>query len=123
MPKKLSTILRTTRRWAEKTAIKECCYGKDLMGLCAITSKKLFSVLKENGFNPILAYNSTHCFIILKNRIMDLTATQFGNYPEIFIYKPTSKLQHKFHKIEKQFNNTEELSDWQINQGWPKCQI
>ena len=119
---KLSQILKETRNWAEIEGHK-IGFPEDLMGMCAIVSKKLFNQLKKNGYKVKIVYNPRHCFVILNNRIIDLTATQFGKYyPKIHIIK-LKKYQSAEYKIYRIFENEKQLTDYQVKTMWPKHQI
>lgn len=119
---RLKTILNDTRKWAEEIAEKyEYDYTSDLCGLCAITSKELFIRLTEQGYKCKIAYNSKHCFVLYKNRVFDLTATQFGK-PRIHIFSIKGKIKGRW-KIDKVFTNIDNLSDYQEEKGWCQEQI
>lgn len=124
---KLKEIVLETRAWGEKLPIARD-YCPDLAGLCAIVSKELCERLQQNGYKAKIAYNGHHCFVILQGRIIDLTATQFGNYPKIYIkklpdYISSDKLYGSTWYIEKLFDNPNDLPDYQETEGWPKYQI
>ena len=117
---KIKDILIETRKWAEGVA-EEFGYHSCLTGLCAIVSKELFVRLKANGYRCKIGYNNGHCFIIYKNRIFDLTATQFGK-PEIYIFSLSVKTPSNW-KIKRAFYSAKNLSDYQIEKSWPDEQI
>ena len=75
----IKTIARSVRKWAEKTYGNSNYFTKSLSGLCAICSYRLFLKLKEKGISSEFVNNywSQHCFVLVDNYIVDVTATQF----------------------------------------------
>lgn len=119
---RLKDILNDTREWAEEIAEEyEEDYTNDLCGLCAIVSKELFIQLSYHGYKCKIAYNAKHCFVLCKNRVFDLTATQFGK-PRIYIFSTKGNIKGKW-KIDKVFTNANDLSDYQEEKGWFQSQI
>ena len=79
-------IARSVRQWAEDLAKTTEEYPDSLGGLCAIASAELFNRLKGAGFdNTLIAYTDKHVYVVLDGYVIDVTATQFGNYPKVFI--------------------------------------
>jgi hypothetical protein len=116
---RLKQILQETRQWAEQYAFDND-YSDDLLCMCSIVSKELFERLKQYKYKCQLAYNYKHCFVLYRGYILDLTATQFGDYPEIYI---TRKFKFPFHHIQKIFNTSKALTNYQKRNGWPINQI
>lgn len=86
MKKKQSirTIARRVRRWAER--VDERRDGKDpnLGGLCAIASRQLHAELVLAGYEARIAYRQEHCFVLVEDYLVDVTASQFGG-PRIVV--------------------------------------
>ena len=74
----IHAIATRTRLWAERLA-KRWGYCSDLSGMCDVASAKLFLMLKAKGYRPVLVTNKGHCHVRVKRRIVDITATQFGD--------------------------------------------
>jgi hypothetical protein len=73
-------------------------FGDDLGGCCAIASGILFEQLSQNFKNIKIVISTeindsgcSHCFLIYKGYIIDITATQFGHNKEILIFKDDKK--------------------------------
>lgn len=105
-------------------------YGvdEDLMGLCAIASAKLFIELKKHGYNPQIAENTCHCFLVVNDHIVDITAGQFDKQRRIVIKhlsKRIKKLNHVeyYWEVEKLFDSVKDLRTYQFEMRWPNCQI
>lgn len=88
-------------------------YHPSLEGGCGIASYTLWKVYLAFGFSAELVGNSGHCFLKLGELIVDLTATQFFQAPEVYV-GPSKGYYHEVKKI-----NQEMLDDFQ---GWPKKQ-
>lgn len=119
---KFKRILKATRKWGEEiSAYRPDYYDSGLGGLCAIVSKELFARLRAEGLDCEIAYNTKHCFVLYKNRVIDLTATQF-NKPRIHIFSIKGRDKGNW-TIKKTFTNIKELSDYQEERGWYQSQI
>ena len=120
---KLKKILKDTRKWAEQLAEEfPLDYHENLTGLCAIVSKELFTRLIANGYKCEIAYNDRHCFVLHnKNRVIDLTASQFG-LADISIFTLSGKTR-RYWKIVKTFTNIKDLASHQKKRGWNDEQI
>ena len=73
-----------TRKQAEKFAKREK-FPADLNGCCFWASRELFKNLKRLNYRVGLAMNEGHSFVIYGKYLIDLTATQFGVYPKVYI--------------------------------------
>ena len=84
---KLLEIARDVRHIAEKHP--DSCY--DLSCWCAICSFKIFKILRNITKQVYFAIVDggccchCHCFVIYKNKMIDVTATQFGEKENIVI--------------------------------------
>lgn len=78
-------VAHQTRKWAEKHKPHEV--AGHLGGMCGIASAELFLRLKRRGIKSVIVMNKwgNHVFLRANGIIYDVTATQFGKYPEVFI--------------------------------------
>ena len=65
-------------------------FNLKMSGFCANMSFLIFNYLKSHGENPLFVVNDNHCFILLEENILDLTATQFlvkrgGYYDKVHV--------------------------------------
>jgi hypothetical protein len=72
-----------TRRKFEAVNKEIGFFPADLRGACAIASATLFKVLKDAKYSPEFYCGESfasggHCWIVVDNFIVDITATQFG---------------------------------------------
>lgn len=79
-----------TRRWAERNRHRHN-FGSDLHGMCAIASAHLYRVLKDSGIKTQLAVTEDHVHLQRGGMVLDITATQFGDFPPV-LYTPLRKL-------------------------------
>jgi len=84
IPEEIYKVAVKVRRAAEKFALKEK-FPNHLGGCCFWASRELFKHLKRLNYRVGLAINDGHCFVIYGNYLIDLTATQFGSYPKVYI--------------------------------------
>lgn len=122
----LHLIASRARRWAMRNRQRaEMPY--DLTGMCGIASGKLWSMLTESGFNARIAIRNKvgdgHCFVIVDNYIVDVTATQFGLRAVEVRPAKDARQQHRFWRATKIHNDLHSLRQHQINTGWPSDQV
>jgi hypothetical protein len=118
-------IARQVRAWAERTAKKEG-FPEDLMGLCARSSAQLFTLYKQAGELPLIAYSvrHSHFFVLVEGYIVDVTATQFPATRKIVVFiallKDAEKLtQYDYDRI---IVNPEKLIAYQRATKWHQKQ-
>lgn len=119
----VAIVAHKVRDWAESYAIKHSeHFGKDLGGLCAITSRKIHQELKQKGIQSSLHLfegdNYGHCFITVGNYVVDVTATQFRVRGKVIIL-PREIATRVFWISHKQFNEAGQLMKYQKETGWP----
>jgi hypothetical protein len=113
------------RQWAENYQKENSVtfWEDKLNGLCAIASAELFKLLSDAPLpaKPRIAINSHHCFVLYKNCIIDVTATQFG-YERKIIIKNKKKTNKYFWERKAVFNNLADLRKHQDETGWRQHQ-
>ena len=83
---RVRTIARGVRRWAERMA-KQDDYDANLQGLCAHASIELLRRLDKRHIKAHVAQAHDHVFVLWKDYVVDVTATQFSNknYPKVLM--------------------------------------
>lgn len=114
------------RAWAEKyQKTSPGRYWEGLGGLCAIASAKLKYDLESVGVPSTFVANNSHCFLIVEDHIVDITATQFQRgFSKITIVSkenPIVKEQHFWKQIH-QGKTFEEIQVIMKKNGWPEHQ-
>jgi len=73
-------IAHKARKWTEKIAEKYPNeFGEDLNCLCGVASAKLVWMLKQEGIKARIASSYCHAFVLWKDYVIDITATQISH--------------------------------------------
>ncbi len=112
-----------TRHWAERyQKTSPGRYWEGCGGLCAIASAKLFKKLEFLGIDAKIVINNHHCFLLVDEHILDVTATQFTYNNARVTIIPNNKAQPYYWQQKEVFNSLEELLNYQNKADWPKHQ-
>jgi hypothetical protein len=121
------TLAHQARKWAEHQAIQED-FPPSLVGFCAKASAYLFTLLKAAGYDPQIIENDSHCFVLVDQELVDITATQFSaslqhDFQPVEI-RPLSDLDSLyFWDVHYRHYSVTELQTSQTNRHWPSRQI
>lgn len=79
--RQLFDICLGVRIWAEELRIelRHPYWRSDLGGMCAVASYELFVRLHAQGIDARFVRGKNHCFVMVGNLTLDVTATQFLN--------------------------------------------
>jgi hypothetical protein len=127
------------------TKVRNICLDKyknrfdsSLSACCAIASGRLFKELSKVGYKPIIIENQYpddddygHCYVMVEDYVIDVTATQFGQSEPICLFKygeHDEKDQESYwywynENNRKTYNSVHELRQEQFRQNWPAEQI
>lgn len=126
---KLRAVAKAVREEVvRKNEDEELGFGDYLEGMCAVASVILFQKLKDNQFDPRIAYalhnneEEAHVFCIVDDLIVDVTATQFGFFDVEILKIGCPHSQRWFWKPVRKFATVEELVIRQKKDGWPRHQ-
>jgi len=97
---KVITLAKNIRIAYEHLAIRSN-KKTNLAGYCSRASVQLHLIAKELGINVAIVPSYFHVYNVYDNKIIDITATQFGKRKRVWIVN---------------FNKTNKISHWQ-----PKC--
>lgn len=89
--------------------------------MCAKASGYLFEQLKAENIPAKLALTSNHCFVIVENYIVDITATQFSR--EKVMIKKIEEEDSYWWQQPKVFDSIEECVKYQVAEGWEIHQL
>ncbi len=123
--KQVESIAAEVRSWAQEKATRANMNARALRGWCAISSAKLQRELMNAGIESAIHYNNGHCFVVVEDHVVDVTATQFHAFerqPVLILHLKEAE-EHHFYQTLKTFKYPSELRDYQIRQNWPKKQI
>lgn len=127
-------IRRAVRTWIKPFSESPDFNVKTLRGACAIASVALQTSLervydRKSDFVTLEAwdgcYCTCHCWVEMDDIAIDITATQFGNYPAVFIvakenyliYKRSDELRGYSHSFYRGQGGLDRLWDWRV----PQC--
>ena len=127
---KVLTIAVGVRNWAQDRAEEENYNTEDLNGWCAIASAELHKRLKSFGIKSTICLADCwgcgyHCFVMVEDHIVDVTATQFGKYyatPVVIMHSKEAE-HNAYHKPIKEFSTANALRTHQKKTKWPSNQI
>lgn len=125
----LYLIAASCRTWAEEFANETDDFGSDLNGMCAIASTKVFTELKKKGYNPRIHLwagdSCAHCFVVVDDYIVDITATQFWGHRDqkVVVLHEKEASEFEYYGTSKIFTSTKALRKHQESTHWPSEQL
>ena len=124
------TIASDVRMWVEAEAFKKDYHPDDLRGWCAIAAGEIWKRLKKVGIKADIClsthdYMGSHCFLLVEDHILDVTATQFEDFEDKKVVVMHSKEAeiHEIYRVDKTFGTSKELRLYQNRQRWPSKQV
>lgn len=125
---KVASVAKRVRTWTKERAKKANYNPHDLTGWCAISAAYLFRELQKEGIESsihVKDYENCHCFVVVDDYVVDVTATQFSefrNNPIVIMHIKEAEA-YSFYATEKVFKFPDELRAHQLRTKWPKRQI
>jgi len=122
---KVLPIAKRVREWTERKAERAKYNHHNLCGWCAISAAQLFRELRRENILAELHYVSGHCFVVVDDHIVDVTATQFKKFEhvEINILHHKEAQEYWYYETETTFDTPTKLREHQIKRNWPKREI
>ncbi len=122
---KVLPIALRVRDWTQRKADAANFNPHNLCGWCAISAAHLFRELKRAGIDSELHYVGGHCFVVVNDYIVDVTATQFKELrsEKVFIIHHKAAQQYWFYETTEIFKYPMQLREHQIKKNWPKNEI
>lgn len=123
---KIKKIAKDTRHWTEQYEEKnKTAFDPDTLGgLCSISSYEMFKRLKEANLDAEFCSAPGHVFVICKEYLIDVTATQFDIRKPVVIKKLRPQKDRPLYWQEtKRFRSKEEIVLDMCNNNWPEDQI
>ena len=122
---KIIPVAKSVRKWTQEKAKRANYHPDTLCGWCAISAAHLFRELSKVQVKAELHYAPGHCFVVVNDYVVDVTATQFDEFKnkEIVIMHLKEAEQFSYYISSAIFNTPTELRDHQFRQKWPKRQI
>lgn len=122
---KVLPIAKRVREWTERKAERAKYNQHNLCGWCAISAAQLFRELRREDIPAELHYVSGHCFVVVDDYVVDVTATQFMKFEnvEINILHHKEAQEYWYYETEHRFDSPTKLREHQIKKNWPKREI
>lgn len=127
---KVMTIAIGVRNWAQDLAEEQNYNAEDLLGWCAIASAELHKRLKSFGVKSTICMSNVsgagyHCFVMVEDHIVDVTATQFKAFyadPVVIMHSKEAEC-NDYHVPMIEFSTCQALRKYQKKTDWPSYQI
>ncbi len=121
-------IAKAVRLWTKAQAVEAQYSPGDLMGWCAISAAEMSRRFKDAEIDAVIHIQEgleCHCFCVVDDHVVDVTATQFYEYRtrEVVIMHVKEAEVNEYHQTTKVFGTAAELRRYQKKQGWPSNQI
>lgn len=125
------TIASDVRKWAEAEAVKTDSYAADsLCGWCAIAAGELWNRLHKRGIEADICVSinrrlGSHCFLLVDDHVLDVTATQFKEFKNRKVVIMHSKEAEVFemYRVLETFGTSKQLRLYQNKRRWPSDQV
>jgi hypothetical protein len=118
-------VAKHVRQWTQDKANRTRYNPHNLCGWCAISAAHLFRELRRKNIDVELHYVRNHCFTVVDDYVVDVTATQFVDFEDVEInilhYKEAQ--EYRFYNTEKIFTTPTQLRDHQLRTKWPTREI
>jgi hypothetical protein len=123
-------IANDVRDWCEWQAEDVDYNVETLEGWCAIASAELHTRLLHASINADLHMwesgdGPCHCFVVVDDYVVDVTATQFKefhNRPILIMHYKEAEV-YEYYRSTHTFGRAKDLRRYQKREGWPKYQI
>lgn len=123
--KRVYAIAKRVRIWTQQKADDTNFNAHNLCGWCAISAAELHRQLNRERINAELHYVGGHCFAVVEDYVVDVTATQFEEFEDVEINIIHLKEADEFwyYNSAKVFSDPMDLRKHQLKEKWPKKQI
>ena len=124
----VAAIAFETRMWVQAKADQANYHPDDLLGWCAIAASELSRRLNTAGIPTTIYVKNEypcHCYCMVDDYVVDVTATQFREYKdvEVLILHSKEAEVNEYHCGTMQFGTGAELRVYQQKTRWPSCQL
>lgn len=123
--KRVYAIAKRVRSWTQRKADDKNYNTHNLCGWCAISSAELHRQLNRENIGAELHYGGGHCFTVVEDYVVDVTATQFEEFEDVEINIIHLKEADEFwyYNSSAVFRDPLDLRKHQLKEKWPKRQI
>jgi hypothetical protein len=123
--KRVYAIAKRVRSWTQRKADEKNFNPHNLCGWCAISAAELHRQLSRENISAELHYTGNHCFAVVEDHIVDVTATQFGEFEdvEINIIHLKEAGEYWYYESDAIFRDPLDLRKHQLKNKWVKREI
>jgi hypothetical protein len=123
--KQVYAIAKRVRNWTQQKADDKNFNTHNLCGWCAISAAELHRQLNKDNICAELHYVGGHCFAVVADHVVDVTATQFEEFEkvDINIIHVKEAEQFWYYQTMKVFTNPTDLRKHQLKEKWPRKEI
>jgi hypothetical protein len=126
----VKNIATDVRHWVEAIAGKVWDDRHDLNGYCAIAAAELHRRLalehvRAELHMAVMECGSSHCWVVVNDHVVDVTATQFKEFrgrPIVVLHQKEAE-QFWFYRTTEIFFSSKQLRKSQQRTGWPVHQV
>lgn len=119
--RKCYNAARRARRWVRKKSMSLPYHRDDLGGMCGIAAVRLLKELYREGVRGRIVEGDGHAFVMYKDYILDVTATQFDG-PRIVLRKYRPDEPAWWH-ARNAFRSSKLFMEHQVRTHWSTDQI
>ena len=122
---RIRRIAQNVRYWCEDN---NSHFPPNLEGMCAIAAGELNRRLQRAGFDSKIVVVedkdgiSAHCFCMVESLIVDVTASQFGDYDVLVMKRRARSPIPWYHHMGTVLQTRRQLTTHQKRTGWPRSQ-
>ncbi len=131
MRSKIDLIAMKARTWIE-TNLDKKNFNKDFCGACAWAATYILYRLQQEEIESYVAISTIpggeHAFVVTKDYIVDVTATQFKHsvdkyLPEVIVVSRKKKREYFWEDVKARLRTPEAVVDYTLDPKWPMGQI
>jgi hypothetical protein len=125
----IRSIAHQVRQWCEEKDQLEKHPTETLGGWCAIAAAHLWRELQRKGIEARIGLADckwySHCYVIVDDHIVDVTATQFKQFRDlhVVILHEREAAIYEFYNTTETFSDARKLRKFQKKARWPNEQI
>ena len=127
-PRTLNTVLdcaNLSLNWLRARNVAMENHEEETLEMCAHASAKLHELLTLQGIAGELVANDVHCYVLVGEVIVDVTANQFSSaLPSVVLIEREKVDPEQYWWIEGvRFSDVREFASHLATEGWPEHQI
>jgi len=118
---KIRRVALGVRKWADAHH-SQMGFPESLCGMCGIAAAKLAKELRREKIYARIVSNNYHAFVMYGEMIIDITATQFGKYPQVMVRNQNKLKKNHWDKLYSH-RSASAFQTYQRDTRWPLEQV